>query len=334
MTSSRTVADVGEFALIDAIRTHFPVAGDGEIWSGDDAAVIRPSDKATVFTTDVLVENIDFDLGYCPPHSIGYKAIAVNASDVAAMGGRPGRAVATLSLPSATELRVVDEIAQGLAAAGTAMGVDLVGGDLSEAQEISIAVAMIGWIELMPVTRSGATLGDLICVTGELGGAAGGLRVLQAGIPDEIRGVKELVQRQLRPTPRIEEGLTNAEIGATSMIDISDGLFADLGHVLDASGVGCRIEPETVPIDESLNALKGLLPNEEIDLLELAMTGGEDFELLFTISADRLDDLRREYESLGTGLTVIGEVVENGRTVGNRNLEEWDEKGWQHLRNR
>ena len=334
MTSPRTVADVGEFALIEAIRKHFPGPPPGEIWSGDDAAVIRPSDEATVFTTDVLVENIDFDLGYCPPLSIGYKAMAVNASDVAAMGGRPGRAVATLSLPPTTELSLVDEIAQGLAAAGASMGVDLVGGDLSEASEISLAIAMIGWVESAPVTRSGAAVGDLICVSGNLGGAAGGLRVLRGGIPDEIRGVKELVQRQLKPTPRIEEGLINAELGATSMIDISDGLLADLNHVLDASGVGCKVEPQTVPIDERLNALAGLLPSDEVDLLDLAMTGGEDFELLFTIPAVRVDDFRREYEVLGTKLTIIGEIVGNGRLIGTRNLEEWDEKGWQHLRSR
>ena len=324
---------MGEFVLIDAIRKHFPDPPAGEIWSGDDAAVFHTGTTNTVFTTDVLVEGVDFDLAYSPPQSVGFKAMAVNASDVAAMGGRPHRAVATLSLPPETMWGVVDAMAQGLAAAGRSLGVDLVGGDISQASEISLNVAMIGSIEKEPVTRSGARVGDVICVTGQLGGAAGGLEILRSGRRIDSQDFRALVFRQMQPSPRLKEGQTIAMRGATSMIDISDGLLADLTHLLDASRVGCRIDLDRVPIDDQLTALSDFFHERGLDISELAITGGEDFELLFTIPPERLEPLEGAFREAGTRLSVIGEVTSDDRLVGDRNLEEWNERGWQHLRN-
>ena len=335
MNEPKTVARVGEFALIDAIRRHFPPAPEDEIWSGDDAAVLKPSPGATVFTTDALVESVDFDLAYSPPGSVGFKAIAVNASDVAAMGGHPRRAVATLALPASTPIDIVDGIAQGLARGCIEMGVDLVGGDLSGASEISLTVAMLGNVENAPVTRNGASPGDLICVTGTLGGAAGGLLLLRARIAspeveDGAPSLSRLVGRQLEPTPRLKEGAVIGSLGATAMIDVSDGLLADLEHVLDASGTGCRLDPATVPVDPDLAALEKVLAPDPLDL---ALTGGEDFELLFTIAPDREGQFREALDELGTQATVIKEITASERKVGDRNLEEWSMKGWQHLHN-
>lgn len=289
-----------------------------------------------MFTTDALVESVDFDLSYCPPASVGFKAIAANASDVAAMGGHPRRAVATLALPATTPIEIVDGIAQGLARACAEVGADLVGGDLSRAGEISLTVAMLGYVETAVVTRGGASPGDLICVTGALGGAAGGLRILKAGLAgheleDDVLALARLAGRQLEPTPRVKEGPAIGSLGATAMIDISDGLLADLEHVLDASAAGCRIDPEAVPVDPDLGALVRALSKEKPDPFDLALIGGEDFELLFTIAAGRGDEFRSALDELGTPMTVIGEITTSERKVGNRSLEEWSSKGWQHL---
>jgi thiamine-monophosphate kinase len=329
----RTVADLGEFGLIEAIQKHLPAAPEDEIWSGDDAAVVESPEDKLVLTTDVLVEGIDFDLGYFPAASVGVRAMAVNASDIAAMGGIPTHAVATLALPSHTDFEIVDGMAEGLASAGAFIGVTLVGGDISEASEISIAVAVVGSAKYV-VARSGAQPDELICVTGTLGGAAGGLRVLREqiqGDEDSRPSLAKLAMRQLAPTPRIKEGRYIAGLGATAMIDVSDGLLADLTHVLDASGCGCRIDPDAVPVDESLDALESIAG---IDPLELALTGGEDYELLFTIPAARRPDLERAFEELGSIMTVIGETTEDERIVGDRRLDTWSDKGWQHLRSR
>ena len=332
MNPRRTVADLGEFGLIAAIQKHLPDAPAGDIWSGDDAAVVPPPEGRLVLTTDLLVEHIDFELSYCPPASIGVKAMAVNASDVAAMGGIPLHTVATLALPSSTDVEVVDGIAQGLATAGAFVGVSLVGGDISEASEISLGVTVVGSVT-HPVTRSGASAGDLICVTGALGGAAAGLHVLREQLEvGENHGplLGRLAMRQLAPTPRIKEGRYAAELGATAMIDISDGLLADLEHVLDASNVGCNVELDSIPVDEDVRQLAKAV--EGIDPVHLALTGGEDYELLFMIPPALRENFESAFEDLHADLAFIGEITEAGRTLGGRNLESWDRSGWEHLR--
>ena len=332
MDPRRTVADLGEFGLIDAIQKHLPAPPEGETWSGDDAAVVPSPEGKLVITTDLLVEHVDFDLSYCSPTSIGVKAMAVNASDVAAMGGIPSHAVATLALPSSTSVEVVEGIAEGLASAGAFVGITLVGGDISEASEISVGVTLVGSVD-HPITRSGAEPGDLICVTGRLGGAAAGLRILREEIVGEEvdrPAITRLAMRQLAPTPRIKEGRYVASLGGTAMIDVSDGLLADLTHLLDASRCGCDVDVDGVPIDEDLIALARRVPN--LDPLELALTGGEDYELLFTVPSPLREEFERAFDEIDSSLTVIGEITENERTVGGRNLESWMEKGWEHLR--
>ncbi|HYP24117.1 MAG TPA: thiamine-phosphate kinase, partial [Actinomycetota bacterium] len=252
--------------MIDLVASYLPSPPEGELWSGDDAAVVG----GTIVTTDVMVEGEDFELSYCTGFDLGWKVVAVNVSDVAAMGGRPRHAVASLALPASSRVELVDGIARGLAAAAGRWEVALVGGDLSSAPLVMIGVTVLGVPFGRVVTRSGARPGDRICVTGSLGGSWGGLRLLRAGRGDESPG---LVERHLRPRARVEEGRALAERGATAMMDVSDGFAVDLTRLMRASGTGCAVDPVAIPLDPGLR---------EDDALRGAILGGEDFELLAT----------------------------------------------------
>ena len=314
------VGDIGEEALLRRIADRLPPSPEGEIWSGDDAAVVTAPGDRMVFTTDFMVEGVDFDLAYVPSNSIGWKAIAVNASDVAAMGGVARVAVASLSLRPDLDVSFVDGVLDGLVKAGEEFGVTLVGGDLSRADEIMLSVAMTGTPTELPVLRSGAAVGDAICVTGSLGGAAAGLRVLRGG---EGSGNSDVIARQLYPRPPVEAGPVIARSGATSMIDISDGFARDLGRILRASDVGCDIATTAIPVDE---AARGLFPE---DALELALSGGEDFELLFTVPSARLEDVVGALQPLA--VSEVGRVTEGAGQIDGEPLARWEERGWDHL---
>jgi thiamine-monophosphate kinase len=311
--NDRTVADLGEFGLIERIRAKLPAAPEGEVWSGDDAAFLARPDGNLVVSTDVLVEHVDFSRGWASGVDVGWKAVASNASDLAAMGARPWRAVATLTLPPTTETAFVDEIAEGLATSSTAHGLALVGGDVSRSEEITLGLTVLGLLDGPPVLRSGARDGDEIYVTGRLGGARLGFDVARGIVESEGRDA--LVARQLRPTARVVEGELLRRGGATAMIDVSDGLIADMGHLLDASGLGCRLDPSAIPLDDGV-------PD-----LSFGLYGGEDFELLFTLPSGR--------EGVeGVGATRIGVTTREGRSLGETSFENLEGAGWDHLRDR
>ena len=322
--SDATVSDVGENALLELIRDRLPHAPEGETWSGDDAAVLDLPGRVVV-TTDSLVEDIDFSFRYATGADAGWKAIASNASDVAAMGCAPSHAVVAVGMRPDTPLAVFEAILEGLTAAAGAFGVALVGGDLTEAPQVFLSVTMIGSGPRV-VLRSGARPGDLICVTGHLGGAAGGLLVLQRGL-DPSGAYADLIARQLRPTPPVAAGPVIAAAGATAMIDVSDGLAIDLYRLLEASGCGCTVDPSLIPVDPGLQALARAMGN--VDTTSVALLGGEDYELLFTMPSDREVELRRG--DLGRA-GVIGRVGDGLRTIGDRSLDDWKESAWQHLR--
>jgi len=321
-SEQETVGALGEFGLIDRFVSRIGAAPGDEVWSGDDAAVFSMEPQRLLLTTDVLVEGIDFDRNYATGHDVGWKTFAANVSDIAAMGGRPRRAVATLCLPSTTQVAFVDELLDGLLAASERWGAGVVGGDVSEADRISVGVALVGNAE-HPVLRSGAKPGDAICVTGSLGGAAGGLLALRT----DVEGVAELKRRQLRPVARVEEGVVAATAGATAMIDISDGFARDLGHLVAASGVGCEIEIDSIPVDPALADLAEL-----IFPMEAALAGGEDFELLLTIPEGSLNRLSIELNEIGTEVTRVGTITDGEARLGTTSLEQWKEGGWEHLR--
>ncbi|MEP7147713.1 MAG: thiamine-phosphate kinase [Acidobacteriota bacterium] len=277
---------------------------------GDDCAVL-PKDSKTdlLLTTDMLVEDIDFRLDWMRPESLGYKALAVSLSDIAAMGGTPKWALLSIGIPTTVwKGRFVDKFYEGWFALARQHRVELIGGDVSRTPDkIMIDSVVAGEVRRgKAVLRSGARPGDSIFVSGSLGGAAGGLALLESGKGDQQSGrkQKELIARQLRPTPRLDVGkyLTRNN-HATSMIDISDGLGADLHHLCDASSVGARIEIERLPMDPNLNAA-----TKERNL-QFALSGGEDFELLFTSPRKKL------FSSQLPPITRIGEVTSNAGIV-------------------
>ena len=327
MSAELTVSDLGERRLLQRIAARLPGAPREETWTGDDAAVFPPGRGRAVFTVDMLVEGLDFDLAYFSGIDVGYKALAASVSDVAAMGGSPDRAVVALCLPPDAAVAMVDDICDGLAAAARACDADLVGGDVGGGPTVALSVSVLGHVDGDPVLRSGARDGDAICVTGTLGGAAGGLVALRDGRVGSSESVERLIARQTRPTPRVAEGSALRDAGATAMIDVSDGLAVDLGNVVDASGVGCTVATEDIPVDPDLEAL-----GDAVDPLELALLGGEDFELLFTIEDERVDGARAALDAIGTVVTRIGTIGGAGRRIGGEDLETWRSKGWEHLR--
>ena len=311
--------------MIELVRSYLPPAPPNELWAGDDAALVSLPGSAAILTTDTLVEGQDFELAYCGGFDIGWKAMAVNVSDVAAMAGKPSHAVATIGVHPSTPVTLVDGIARGLAAAGRRWGVAVVGGDVSAAPVLILGVTMLGASGARrPVVRSGARPGDLVCVTGSLGGAWGGLELLRSG---HAAASPALVERQLRPQARVEDALRLSDTGATAMIDVSDGFAVDLARLMAASGTGCVVDPAAVPLDPGLGVLVDLDLWREEDLLGGAILGGEDFELLATLPRG-VDPPE--------GVTVVGEVTEaRALRFGDEDLEELGrEHGWDHLRGR
>jgi thiamine-monophosphate kinase len=340
------VSELGEAGLIDRILAHIGRPPAGVIGGGDDTAVVPMGAERVLITTDALVEGIDFHFSYCSGADVGWKVIAVNASDIAAMCGRPLWATVSLALPVDTAVATVDAVIEGMLEAAAVWGIGVVGGDISRASEVSLSVAMVGAaLADAPVMRAGAKVGDALCVTGSLGGAAAGLRLLQHRLLSRGRAenhpsgqtsdsgvaIADLVARQLRPRARVQEASILARFALSSMIDLSDGLALDLSRLMMASDTGCEVDDATVPLDPGLGAVYGA---DRDAALELAMTGGEDFELLFTVADDSASAVTAAVEETGTACTRIGTIVRHGCTVGGRPLSEWEGLGWDHLRSR
>jgi thiamine-monophosphate kinase len=313
---------VGEDGVIELLRNRFTAAA-GVVGIGDDAAVFPSPGEHLVLTTDTLVEGVDFHLGYFSGADLGWKAVAVNVSDLAAMGAEPAYAVATLCLPSATSVGWVTSLIDGIEEAAQRWSVRVVGGDLSRATQISLGLSLMGHCS-QPVLRSGARTGDAIMVSGELGGSAGGLRQLQR----DPSATGPLVDRHRRPQARMELSRAAPDLGVTSMIDLSDGLVVDLRRLMRASGTGCDVDPGSVPVDRNLDGVA------DIDPLQAALFGGEDFELLFTLAPERVTEAVDAGERIGVAVTRIGTVTGSGQRLGGTALEDLEDEGWDHLRNR
>ena len=311
------VSEIGEAGLLRRIAERLP-RSDDEIWMGDDTAVLAATPGRSLLTTDTLVEDVDFSLAYCSGADVGWKTVAVNVSDIAAMGGRPAKALTTLCLPPSTDVAFVDSFLDGLLEAAATYRVDLVGGDISSAPAITSGIALSGTVDGAPWLRSGARPGDLLFVTGSLGGSHAGLEELRA----DARAAGPAVQRHLRPRPRIAEAEALRSVSVTAAIDISDGLVVDLARLMRASGAGCEVDPAALPVDPAASGL------------EAALFGGEDFELLLAIDAGHAADAVAAVEGCGTTLTQIGAVTGARATIGGEALEEMEEKAWDHLRNR
>jgi thiamine-monophosphate kinase len=297
---------LGERRVVAMIRRFFSQERrDVLLGIGDDAALVR-TPGSLLLTTDILVEDEDFRLTDHPPRLLGRKALNVNLSDVAAMGGRPLHALVGLALPGSIEADWLRAFMGGFRSAAREAGVALVGGDLSGAEKVLISVTVTGRAPYA-VKRSGARPGDAIFVSGTLGDAAGGLRLVEkGGSRGVVKAVRPLLKAFLDPSPRLELGAYLAERRlASAMIDLSDGLSVDLAHICAESGVGAEVEAERVPISAALDCLAR-------DPLAMALDGGEDYELLFTVrpgKAAAVEALAPKF-----GLTRIG-TVRPGRRI-------------------
>lgn len=317
MSEERTeVSSLGEFGLIDRLTQNNETKNAGTILSvGDDAAVIDHFGRQTVITTDLLLEGVHFDLMYTPLRHLGYKAVVVNLSDVCAMNAVPTHITISIGISNRFSVEALDEFYEGVYAACEHYNVDLVGGDTSSSlRGFVISVTAIG--EVAPdkfVTRSGAQKGDLICVSGDLGAPYLGLQLLERekkiflespNVQPDLENRAYVIGRLLKPEARLDivQWLQEKEIVPTSMIDISDGLSSELKHICNKSGVGAVIYDEKLPIHTET---KEVAMEFEIDATTCALSGGEDYELLFTIP-------QADYEkiTLSEKISVIGYITE------------------------
>lgn len=328
---------IGEFGLIDRIRRRSPLPKRPLlIGIGDDSAVFRPKkDTNILLTTDLLIEHIHFDLRYISFRQLGYKALAVNISDIAAMGGIPRYLVVSLAIPGELDINDIDEFYKGIGTLAKRFGIKLAGGDTSASKKgIFISITLLGDVEPgIAIARSGARVGDSIIVTGSLGDSSAGLEILKKGEKTE-KGYNYLKKRHLMPIPRVDEGRVLATNKlATSMIDISDGLLSDISHILDESGVGAELFLDKMPISASLRryvARIGASP------LRYALSGGEDYELLFTASKTSTQKVVNSPLLSKTGVSVIGRITKDKgiRWAGDYKIEEEALKGYDHFKAR
>jgi thiamine-monophosphate kinase len=309
---------LNEFDVIRRISALLPPAPPEVLLPlGDDCAVLEIGDRTWVAASDMLVSGHHFK-GWATPEDVGYKAVAVNVSDVAAMGGTPRFVLASGGAPDPeTALRC----SQGVIEACESFGVYPLGGDTTSADALTVDVAILGELATQPVLRSGASPGGLLAVTGELGASAAGLLALERG----MTGPERLIRRCLRPEPRLGAGRVAARLCATAMIDLSDGLASDVHHLCDRSGVGCIVDLNLLPVKDDVRELARSL---ERDPEIFAATGGEDYELLICASGPVLDALANSVE---VPLTLIGEITQSD-VVFKRGDEQVEGLcGWNHF---
>ena len=328
------VSELGEVGLIQRLdrqvaerspggREPFPLV----LGIGDDTAAWRTEQGTELWTTDTLVDGVHFTLLTASPEELGWKALAVNLSDIAAMGGSPLYALVTLGLPGDTEVEWVDVLYQGLLECSGSCGGRIVGGDLVRSPVTFITVGVTGLARRQPLLRSAARVGEQVAVTGALGASGAGLAALHRGTTLGPEVAQALRQAHLRPQPRIAEGQRLAAAGVRCAMDISDGLVADLSKLCLASGVAARLQAAQVPIHP---AARQAFPEE---CLDMALGGGEEYELLFTAPAETMKGLMAQ---LPQGAAVVGDVVEGppGQvTVLGADGQEMDVRtgGWDHF---
>ena len=309
------LAELGEFGLIKRVTAKAKIKNESTIKGvGDDCAVLNYPDKRVIVTTDLLTEGVHFNLVYVPLKHLGYKAVSVNVSDICAMNAIPRQITVSLAISSKFTLAAIDELYEGIHLACAHYGVDLVGGDTtSSLTGLTISITAIGEAEESELTyRSGAKPTDLLCVTGDLGGAYLGLQLLEREnelfrlnptVQPQLSGYDYILGRQLKPEARVDmrEIFKMLEIKPTSMIDISDGLSSEILHLCEDSGVGCRLYEERLSFDPQTQKMA-----EEIHInpLVAALNGGEDYELLFTIPVTEDEKVRNHPD-----ITVIGHMT-------------------------
>ena len=338
MSSRTEISSLGEFGLIEHLTRNVEIQNASTIIGiGDDCAVIDHFGKQTVVTTDLLIEGVHFDLVYTPLKHLGYKSVVVNLSDVYAMNATPTQITMSIGFSNRFSLEALDEFYEGVYAACSAYGVDLIGGDTSSSQKgFIISVTAIG--EVLPekiVKRSTAKPGDLLCCSGDLGAAYVGLLFLEREkkifmespqVQPDLEGEKYVISKLLKPEARkdIIEFFETQNIVPTAMMDVSDGLSSEILHICTQSNVGCRIYEEKIPIADEM---KSAAYKFEIDPTACALSGGEDYELLFTLPQSEYDKL-----VLNEQISVIGYMTapEEGSKIITKggNLHDITAQGW------
>lgn len=310
------LSDLGEFGLIEQLTKGITIKNNSSVMGiGDDAAILEYGEKQQVVTTDLLVEGVHFDLVYTPLKHLGYKAVAVNVSDICAMNAIPKQITVSIALSSKFSLEAVEVLYEGIKKACENYDVDIVGGDtVSSLTGLTISITALGEIEKgKSVLRNGAKPGDMVCISGDVGASYAGLQILKrekevyAVNPNsqpDMSGYDYVLERQLKPEARLDivKALKKADLTPTSMIDISDGLSSEIMHICKQSGTGVKLYEDKIPVD-----VQSVMVAEELNLDStiLAMNGGEDYELLFTIDPADIDKLNSI-----EGLAIIGEIVD------------------------
>ena len=321
-TPQRTpIAQLGEFKLIEHLTDRFAVNQPSTIKGiGDDGAVLDFDDKRVVVSTDMLVEGVHFDLSYMPLKHLGYKAVVVNLSDLCAMNATPTHITVSLAVSNRFPLEAIEELFDGINLASRGYNIDVIGGDTTSSQKgLIISITAIGQAnEDEIVYRNGAKEGELLVVTGDLGSAYMGLQVLERekqvfqvnpnNQPD-LDGYSYLIERQLKPEARtdIKELLQKLEVQPSAMIDISDGLSSEILHICKKSGVGCNLYEEKLPLDPQLI---NVCEEFNIDSTTVAINGGEDYELLFTIPIDDFEKIKAN-----PNFSIIGHLTNENEGV-------------------
>ncbi|MCG8474760.1 MAG: thiamine-phosphate kinase [Cytophagales bacterium] len=335
------LSQLGEFGLIDEITKDFRCVNDSTLLGvGDDAAVLRPEKNRQVVSTDMLCEGVHFDLSYVPLKHLGYKAIAVNVSDIAAMNAIPKQVTVSIALSNRFSKQAVEVLYEGIRAACSQYKVDLVGGDTTSSRSgLVISVTAIGEVdETLLAQRKGAGLKDIICVSGDLGGAFMGLQVLERekqgfmanpNNKPELEKYERIVGRQLKPEARMDivHELRDFGVIPTSMIDISDGLASELFHLSKNSGLGMAVFEDKLPIDRMTY---NTAVEFGLDPITCALNGGEDYELLFTIKQDDFGKIENHPDIHFIGYT---QELEKGLylVTKNKNVIPLKAQGWNHF---
>ena len=333
------ISALGEFGLIKHLTANFPLKQvSTEVSIGDDAAVIDSEGKKMVLTTDVLAEGVHFNLGYVPLKHLGYKAVVVNLSDIAAMNTTPSQILVSVAVSNRFPVEALEEIYSGIQLACERYGVDLIGGDTTSSQAgLVISITAIGLAKSEEIVlRNGAKEHDLLVVTGDLGAAYLGLQILEREhavylanpeMQPEMEGYDYILERQLKPEARtdIKNILNELNVQPTSMIDISDGLASEILHLSDQSDVGFRLYEEKIPMDPLT-----ISTAEELNLnpVMAALSGGEDYELLFTISPTDFEKIKNHPDFTVIGHAVAKEQCNYMVLRGSNELAEITAQGW------
>lgn len=307
------VSELGEFGLIDILSGLVYGARDNKapswqklmIGIGDDAAAWHGDTSVQLATVDSLVQDVHFSLDFTPWEDLGWKALAVNLSDIAAMGGLPRYALVSLSLPGHIEVDNIEKMYSGMLEMARQFGVAVIGGNITSAPIIAISITVLGYIKKGHhlLTRSSAQPGDKIAVTNYLGTSVAGLRMLAGNMEFRPETSAQFEEAFLHPFPRVAEAQILVEQGIKTAIDISDGLISDLSHICKASNVNARIKLDRIPVDPIVRE------HFSLEAVEMALSGGEDYELLFTGTADTVGRVKK---AVSCPITIIGQIIEPG----------------------